>query len=45
MFRRYEWKMMNMEGHDIVGMVIRGDMFVAGSFFQRNQSHKVTYVT
>ena len=40
---RYGWGTRNREGQDLVEMVMRNGMVVAGSFFQKRVSHKVTY--
>ena len=40
---RYGWGTRNREGHDLVEMVMGNGMVVAGSFFQKRDSHKVTY--
>ena len=40
---RYGWGTRNREGQGIVEMVIGNGMVVAGSFFQKSDSHKVTY--
>ena len=42
---RYGWGTMNREGQDLAEMVMRNGMVVAGSFFQKRDSHKVTYRT
>ena len=39
---RYGWGTRNREGQDLVEMVMRKGMVVAGSFFQKRDSHKVT---
>ena len=40
---RYGWGTRNRGGQDLVEMVMRNGMVVAGSFFQKRDSHKVTY--
>ena len=40
---RYGWGTRNRGGQDLVKMVMRNGMAVAGSFFQKRDSHKVTY--
>ena len=40
---RYGWGTRNREGQDLVEMVMRNGMVVAGSFVQKRDSHKVTY--
>ena len=40
---RYGCGTRNREGQDLVEMVMRNGMVVAGSFFQKRDSHKVTY--
>ncbi len=40
---RYGWGTRNREGQDLVEMVMRNGMVVAGSFFQKRDSLKVTY--
>ena len=40
---RYGRGTKNREGQDLVEMVVRNGMVVAGSFFQKRDSHKVTY--
>ena len=42
---RYGWGTRNREGQDLVEMVMRNGMVVAGSFFQKRDSHKVTYIS
>ena len=33
----------NREGHELVELVARNGMAIAGSFFQNRESHKITY--
>ena len=40
---RYGWGTRTREGQDLVEMVMGNGMVVAGSFFQKGDSHKVTY--
>ena len=40
---RYGWGTRNREGQDLAEMVMRNGMVVAGSFFKKRDSHKVTY--
>ena len=40
---RYGWGTRNREGQDLVEMVMRNGMVVAGTFFQKRDSHKVTH--
>ena len=40
---RYGWGTRNRKGQDIVEMVMRNGMVVAGLFFQKRDSHKMTY--
>ena len=40
---RYGWGTRNREGQDLVEMVMRNGMVVAGSFIQKRDTHKVTY--
>ena len=40
---KYGWGSRNREGHDLVGMLTRNKLVVVNSFFQKRESHKITY--
>ena len=40
---RFGWGTMNREGRELVEMLRRNGMAVAGMFFQKKESHKITF--
>ena len=42
-FGRYGWRARNREGRALVELVERNWLAVASSFFQKRESHKITY--
>ena len=42
-FSKFGWGMRNREGQELVELVARNAMARAGSFFQKRESHKITY--
>ena len=40
---KFGWGTRNREGRELVELVARNGMAIAGSFFQTRESHKITY--
>ena len=40
---RFGWGTRNREGRELVEMLRRNGLAVAGTFFQKKESHKITY--
>ena len=40
---RFGWGTRNREGRELVEMLRRNGLVVAGTFFQKKESHKITY--
>ena len=40
---KYGWGSRNREGQDLVEMLARDQLVVVNSFFQKRESHKITY--
>ena len=40
---KYGWGSRNREGQDLVEMLARNQLVVVNSFFQKRESHKITY--
>ena len=40
---RFGWGTMNREGRELVEMLRRNGLTIAGTFFQKKESHKITY--
>ena len=42
-FAKFGWGTRNKEGRELVELVVRNGMAIAGSLFQKWKSHKITY--
>ena len=42
---KYGWGSRNREGQDLVEMLARNQLVVVNSFFQKRESHKITYIS
>ena len=42
---RYGWGTMNREGRELVEMLRRNGLAVAGRFYQKKEIHKITYMS
>ena len=44
-FGQFGWGTRNREGQELMELVGRNGMAIAGSFFQKQESHNITYMS